>query len=280
MLARLLKRSLRTVLMRSYPLSFWHELRAAYRQQRGAARQRLLARLFDCASERRYLRLFRDVNLAEALRGQTGTRFADLFGVGAEDVVLGCWEARVVYSIMLTGSHQHVAIERFVDDELLGGGDEDLLRQLVTEQLERGPDVVGDGAAAALRLLAGAAGIATESAVAAGRNVHFLLDGLELAATPAAVEELRYIHRRWSQLDRQPGRILFHLGGRTTAPPWRDECALPASDWAQLGGRRAEAPHEGDLVEAGATHELLAAAAANAPERLVEVKSGVVAQHP
>src|SRR4051794_15799441 len=102
MLHRLLKRSLRTGLMRSYPPSFWHELRAAWRQHRGAARHRLLETLFDGATVPRYLGLFRDVNLAEPLRGQTGTAFAELFGGAAGDVVLGCWEARVVYSTVLS----------------------------------------------------------------------------------------------------------------------------------------------------------------------------------
>jgi hypothetical protein len=279
MLARVLKRALRTALMRSYPISFWHELRAACRLRGGAeARELLLAALFDVANERRYLRLFGEINLAEALRGEAGLPFGELFDPAAHDVVLGCWEARVVYSTVLAGPHAHVDIERLVDDDLLGGSSQDLMRLLVDEQLDFGVEMVADGAAAWQRLKRGAGGAALENAVGSGRSVHFILDGLDVDATPAAVAELRYAYRRWRQLTQQPGSILFYLGGRTTAPPWRDECALPASDWAVLRG--VEAPHEGEFVEAGAADEVLAAAGGNAPERLVEVASAVVAQHP
>jgi hypothetical protein len=266
-------------LLRSYPLWFWHELRAACRLRGGAAaREILLASLFDLASERRYLRLFRDINLAEALRGQTGLPFAELFDAAASDVVLGCWEARVVYATLLAGRHAHVAIERFVDDELLLGSDEDLMRGLVNEQLAHGPDEPMDGAAAWQRLSHEASGAALADAVQGGRSVHFVLDGLDVDETPAAVAELRWAYRHWRALERQPGRILFYLGGRTTAPPWLDACALPACDWIRLRG--GEVPHEGDLLEAGAAHEVLGAAGTGAAERCVEGAGRVVAQHP
>jgi hypothetical protein len=277
MLARLLRRALRATLQRSYPSAFWDDLGAACRLRGGAAgRELLLTSLFDVASERRYFQLFRDIHLGEALRGQAGLPFHNLFDKTAGDVVLGCWEARVIYSTLLQAHHERLPIERLLEDERMGGRSEDLLRPLVDERLLAGSDDPPvDGPAAWQRLAHAGSGVALEAAVASGRTVHFVLDGLDLERTPAAVAELRWVYRYWQALAREPGPILFYLGGRTTAPPWLDACALPASDWVRLRG--AEVPHEGDLVEAGAAHEVLAAAGANAAERGVEGTGRVVA---
>ncbi|HZS39336.1 MAG TPA: hypothetical protein VFF06_21035 [Polyangia bacterium] len=184
MLVRFLKSALRVVLSRTYPLFFWHELGAMLRElgalERSAPgaslpslrsrsdtvnhlaitlQDRLLFGLFNSATERRYLRLLRDVQTTAHARGDEGRTFRELFRPLRRDVIYGCWEGRMIYSTQFGTTHERAAVDhqRFVktdtfndatvrtrefSDRAVGGSGDDLLRALVLEQIARGREVL------------------------------------------------------------------------------------------------------------------------------------------